>query len=52
MHETQIRSDRPLRKAPEYLIQQPQHSEITSGAFLLLFFAASIVSVIVSTLIR
>jgi len=52
MHEKQIRSNRLSGKAPDYLINPQQQGEIASGAFLILFFVASIVSVIVSTLIR
>lgn len=52
MHQKPIHSDRPSARTPDYLIAQRNGRDTASGAFLALFFAASILSVIVSTLIR
>lgn len=52
MHQKQIRGDQVSKKTPDYLTEQQRHGEITSGVFLILFFSASIISIIVSALIK
>lgn len=52
MPEKQVNTDPSLRKTPDYLVSPRHYGDAASGALLVLFFATSILSVIISTLVR